>query len=47
MGAIPTSPYKAEPKLVCGPGRESDSPIVAKKRLITGERRGGTLVMFS
>lgn len=29
-----------------GPGRESDSPIVAEKRLIPVERRGGTLVMF-
>jgi hypothetical protein len=47
MGASPTPPYKAEPKLASDPGRESDSPIVAEKRLITVERRGGTLVMFS
>jgi hypothetical protein len=47
MGESPTLPYKAKPKLVSGPGRESDSPIVAKKRLITVERRGGTLVTFS
>ncbi len=35
-----SQPGAGRHNLFCGPGRESDRPIVAKKRLIPVERRG-------